>query len=58
VLATATVEAMRRRSFTREGFRFFGEEELAGLARDAGFANVSVERVDDSVFTSGQKEAV
>jgi arsenite methyltransferase len=54
VLGTAAIETMKRRPFTREGFRLFTDEELATLLRDTGFAEVSVERIDDSVFTSGR----
>jgi arsenite methyltransferase len=57
VLGTATIDAMQRRSFTCEGFGFFSEEDLAGLLRDAGFAEVAVDQVDDSVFSTGRKEA-
>lgn len=57
VLGTATVEAMERRSFARHGFRFFTEAELEALLKGAGLAELAVDRVDDSVFSSGRKAA-
>jgi SAM-dependent methyltransferase len=54
VLATATVEAMKQRFYTRHGFAFFDEEDLRQLMTEAGFAGVTVEVLDTSIFTIGE----
>jgi hypothetical protein len=41
----------------RRGFRLFTAEELSSQLREAGYVDVSSERLDDSVFTWGRKEA-
>lgn len=55
VLAAAPREEMEKRSFTRHGFRKFGEEELGELLRGAGFLDVGVERDGPRVFSVGVK---
>ncbi|MGH2953344.1 MAG: class I SAM-dependent methyltransferase [Solirubrobacterales bacterium] len=56
VVATATKEEMEKRgSWTRHGFRKFEDEELEGLLREAGFADVVVERDGVRVFSGGRK---
>jgi arsenite methyltransferase len=55
LVATATKEEMERRSWTEHGFRKFEEGELEALLREAGFADVRVERDGVRVFSTGRK---
>ena len=55
LLATATVEEMEKRSFTRHGFRKFRDADLEKLLSGAGFSDVVVERDGSRVFSTGVK---
>lgn len=57
LVATATREEMEKRAWTRHGFRKFSDGDLEDLLRQAGFTEVTVERDDPRVFTTGGKPA-
>jgi SAM-dependent methyltransferase len=53
VPATEAGEAMEKRSYTRHGFRTFGDRELERLLEEAGFSAIVVERDGRRVFSVG-----
>jgi SAM-dependent methyltransferase len=54
LLATETKEDMQKSALTRHGFRLFHDHELDALLRQAGFAEVAIEREGICVFSSGR----
>jgi SAM-dependent methyltransferase len=54
LLATEAKEDMEQSSLTRHGFRLLDDHELEALLREAGFAEVAIERDGICVFSSGR----
>jgi arsenite methyltransferase len=52
LIASECPEDLGRRAYARHGFRIYRDGELAGLLREAGFADVTVEREGHRVFGS------